>query len=285
MFSFVNFSSPIHLPQFDPNIFTLFGFSIRWYSMAYVIGIIFCYFFIKKQNEKRHFMNSQAQENLITYMIFSIILGGRFGYVFFYNLSYYLENPLQIFAFWHGGMSFHGGLAGVILGMILFTRNYKIKFFLLTDLLAISCPIGIFLGRIANFINLELYGRVTESKFGMIFPNAGILPRHPSQLYEASLEGLLMFIILISFFKFTKVKNFHGALSGGFLALYGIFRIIIENFREPDNQIGFIFNFITMGQLLSIPMIICGISIIFHAYNLSFKKIKTYFKIILKKIV
>ena len=285
MFSFVNFSSPIHLPQFDPNIFTLFGFSIRWYSMAYVIGVIFCYFFIKKQNEKRHFMNSQAQENLITYMIFSIILGGRFGYVFFYNFSYYLENPLQIFAFWHGGMSFHGGLAGVILGMILFTRNYKIKFFLLTDLLAISCPIGIFLGRIANFINLELYGRVTESKFGMIFPNAGILPRHPSQLYEASLEGLLMFIILISFFKFTKVKNFHGALSGGFLALYGIFRIIIENFREPDNQIGFIFNFITMGQLLSLPLIICGISIIFHAYNLSFKKIKTYLKIILKKIV
>ena len=272
MLSFVNFSTPIHLPQFDPNIFTIFGFSIRWYSMAYVIGVIFCYFFIKKQNEKHHFMNSEAQENLITYMIFSIILGGRFGYVFFYNFSYYLENPLQIFAFWHGGMSFHGGLLGVIIGMILFTRNYKIKFFLLTDLLAISCPIGIFLGRIANFINLELYGRVTESRFGMIFPNSGILPRHPSQLYEAGLEGLLMFIILISFFKFTKVKNFHGALSGGFLVLYGIFRIIIENFREPDNQIGFIFNFITMGQLLSMPLIICGISIIFYAYNLSFKK-------------
>ena len=283
MLSFFNFSTPIYLPQFDPNIFTIFGFSIRWYSLAYVIGVIFCYLFVKKQNEKRHFMNSAAEENFITYIIFSVILGGRFGYVFFYNFSYYLENPLQIFAFWHGGMSFHGGLLGVILGIFLFTKKYKIKFFLLTDLLAITCPIGIFLGRIANFINLELYGRVTDSKFGMIFPNTGILPRHPSQLYEAGLEGLLMFIILISFFKFTKIKNYHGALSGLFLALYAIFRIIIENFREPDSQIGFIFNFITMGQVLSIPLIICAVIIILHAYNLSFKKIKSYFTIFIKK--
>ena len=283
MLSYLNFTTPIHLPQFDPSIFSIFGFSVRWYSLAYVIGVLFCYFFVKKQNHQRHFMTIEAEENFITYVIFSIILGGRFGYVFFYNFSYYFEHPLQIFAFWHGGMSFHGGLAGVILGMFLFTKKYKIKFLLLTDLLAISSPIGIFLGRIANFINLELYGIVTDSKFGMIFPNAGSLPRHPSQLYEAGLEGLLMFIILFSFFTFTKIRNYYGVLSGAFLALYGIFRIFIENFRQPDDQIGFIFNTITMGQALSTPLIISGLGIIFFAFRISFKKIIFNFLILLKK--
>ncbi len=178
MFSFLNFSSPIILPEFDPAIFTIFGFSIRWYSMAYVVGVLFGYYFIKKQNSKLNFMSIEAQESFISYLIISIILGGRLGYVFFYNAEFYFQNPLQILAFWHGGMSFNGGLIGVILGSYFFTKKYQIKFFQFSDYLALSCPVGIFLGRIANFINLELYGRITDSKFGMVFPNAGELPRH-----------------------------------------------------------------------------------------------------------
>ncbi len=276
MFSFLDFSTPIHLPEFNPNVFTIFGFSLRWYSLAYVFGVLFCYYFLKRQNKKEKFMSAQGEENLISYLIISIILGGRFGYVFFYNLDFYFHNPLQILAFWHGGMSFHGGLLGVIIGTILFAKKYKIKFFYLSDYLAITCPIGIFLGRIANFINLELYGRTTDSKFGMIFPNAGDLPRHPSQLYEACLEGLLMFLILALLFRFTKIKKYHGMLSGVFLALYGLFRIIIENFRQPDENLGFIFHSFTMGQALSTPLIVGGLIIIFLAIknhsNLEFFK-------------
>jgi len=269
MFSFFDLTFPIVLPEFDPAIFSVFGFSVRWYSLAYITGVLYSYFFIKRQNKKLNFLTINAQENLITYLILSVILGGRFGYVLFYNLEFYLENPLQIFAFWHGGMSFHGGLIGVILGIFLFSKNYQIKFFQISDYLAITCPIGIFFGRIANFINLELYGKITDSKFGMIFPNAGNLPRHPSQLYEAFLEGLLMFLILNLLFLFTNLKKYYGFLSGLFLALYGISRIIIENFREPDPQIGLFFNSISMGQILSLPLLILGLIIIF----LSVKKI------------
>ena len=267
MFSFLNFSSPIILPEFDPAIFTIFGFSIRWYSMAYVVGVLFGYYFIKKQNSKLNFMSIEAQESFISYLIISIILGGRLGYVFFYNAEFYFQNPLQILAFWHGGMSFHGGLIGVILGSYFFTRKYQIKFFQFSDYLALSCPVGIFLGRIANFINLELYGRITDSKFGMVFPNAGELPRHPSQLYEAFLEGIVMFAILNILFFFTKIKNYYGCLSGLFLVIYGICRIIIENFRQPDEQIGLIFNSISMGQILSLPLMISGIVIIYFSFN------------------
>lgn len=267
MFSFLNFSSPIILPEFDPAIFTIFGFSIRWYSMAYVVGVLFGYYFIKKQNHKLNFMSIEAQENFISYLIISIILGGRLGYVFFYNAEFYFQNPLQILAFWHGGMSFHGGLIGVILGSYFFTKKYQIKFFQFSDYLALSCPVGIFLGRIANFINLELYGRITDSKFGMVFPNAGELPRHPSQLYEAFLEGIVMFVILNILFFFTKIKNYYGCLSGLFLVIYGICRIIIENFRQPDEQIGLIFNSISMGQILSIPLMISGVVIIYFSFK------------------
>jgi phosphatidylglycerol:prolipoprotein diacylglycerol transferase len=264
------FSSPILIPEFDPEIFAIGPIALRWYSLAYVIGILIGYFFIKKNNQIQKKISAQAIDNFIPYIVFSILLGGRLGYVIFYNLEYFIKNPFEILAFWHGGMSFHGGLIGVIIGMILFSKNYRISFFYITDQLAIITPIGIFLGRIANFINLELYGRVTDSKFGVIFPNTDGLPRHPSQIYEALLEGLVLGVILLTLFYLTNAKKKIGLLSGIFLACYGFFRILLENFREPDQQIGFIFTNFTMGQILSYPLIIIGIIIIIY----SLKKIR-----------
>ncbi len=254
---------PIHLPNLDPVAFQIGPLAIRWYSIAYILGILFTLFWLKKQNEKTRLMSQEAYDNWLMWAVFSILLGGRFGYVFFYNAAYFFAHPLEIFAFWQGGMSFHGGLIGAIFGMFLFTKKYKIDFLKLTDVLVVAAPIGLFFGRVSNFINMELYGRVTGSNFGVIFPGAGELPRHPSQLYEATLEGLVMFLILFSLQAYSSVANKRGFLSGAFLVLYGIFRIIIENFREPDEQIGFIFGKITMGQLLSWPLILFGMALIF----------------------
>lgn len=249
---------PIILPNIDPVALQLGPFAIRWYSLAYIAGILTALFFLKKQNDKHKIMSEEAYENWLVWIVLSVILGGRFGYVLFYNFEYFLHDPLEIFAVWHGGMSFHGGLAGVILGMWLFARKYKIDFWHLMDVLAIIAPVGLFFGRIANFINMELYGRVTGSNFGVIFPNAGELPRHPSQLYEAALEGIVLFTVLFCLSKFTKIQKQPKALSGAFLIGYGLSRIIVENFREPDAQIGYLFEYITMGQILSLPLIIAG---------------------------
>lgn len=256
---------PIILPEFDPVFFSIGPLAVRWYSLAYIAGVLITYFFLKKINKTEKILNENALENFIPFIIISILIGGRLGYVLFYNFKYYLQNPQNILAFWHGGMSFHGGLCGIIIGMILFAKKYRLEFFQITDRIAITGCLGIFFGRIANFINLELYGRVTDSKFGMIFPNAGDLPRHPSQLYEAFCEGVLMFVILFSLFKFTNIKNYRGAISGIFLSLYGLFRIFLENVREPDQQLGFIFAKLTMGQILSIPLILFGIIIITYS--------------------
>lgn len=269
------FSTPIRVYEFNPAFLTIGQISLRWYSLAYIFGILFTYYFLIKVNKKQKFISDNALENFIPYIIFSVIIGGRLGYILFYNFSYYLQYPLEILAFWHGGMSFHGGLAGVIIGMIFYCKKYQIPFFRLSDYLAICAPFGIFLGRIANFINLELYGRVTESKFGMIFPNSDGLPRHPSQLYEATLEGLVLFIILINLYKFTNLKKYYGFSSGLFLLLYGIFRFLLENFREPDQQIGLIFDWLSMGQILCLPLILSGIVIIFYSLKKSqLKKIE-----------
>jgi len=246
---------PIILPNIDPVALQLGPLAIRWYSLAYIAGILCTMFFLKKQK----IMSEEAYENWLVWAVLSIILGGRVGYVLFYNFDYFLTDPLEIFAVWHGGMSFHGGLIGVIFGMWLFAKKYKIDFLRLTDMLAIIAPIGLFFGRIANFVNMELYGRVTGSSFGVIFPNAGELPRHPSQLYEATLEGIVLFAILFSLNKFTQIQKRLGALSGAFLIGYGISRIIIENFREPDQQLGFLFANVTMGQILSLPLILFGL--------------------------
>jgi phosphatidylglycerol:prolipoprotein diacylglycerol transferase len=255
----------ITLPEFDPVAFSLGPLDIRWYSLAYIAGIIFALFWIKKCNQEKSFLSEKAYDEWLTWAILSIIIGGRLGYVFFYNFEYFAKNPLEILAIWQGGMSFHGGLLGSIIGMWLFCKKYRVNYLQLTDCLAVAAPVGLFFGRLANFINLELYGRATGSDYGVIFPNAGNLPRHPSQLYEAALEGVLMFAILFTLK--NRLKNSPGKLSGIFLICYGCFRVIVENFREPDQQIGFFFDKITLGQLLSLPLFLCGI------YLLFFKKI------------
>lgn len=257
----------ITVPNFDPVIFSIGPLAIRWYSLAYILGIIFSFLILKKFNQKSKIMSQKALDDWLLWAVLGIIIGGRIGYILFYNFSYYLSNPLQVLAIWSGGMSFHGGLFGAILAMFFFAKKHKIDFLKLTDIIAIGAPIGLFFGRIANFINMELVGRVTDSKFGVIFPNYGPMPRHPSQLYEAFLEGLLTFIILISLAKFSKIQDKKGYLSALFLIFYASSRIFVEQFRQPDAQIGLIFNYFTMGQILSIPLIIVGLIVIFLKRN------------------
>lgn len=263
---------PIYLPELSPVAFAIgpqgFNLEIRWYSLAYIFGILFTLFYLKRSNKKENFMSQKAYEDWLTWAILSIILGGRLGYVFFYNAAYFLQHPLEIFAIWQGGMSFHGGLLGAILGMYLFAKYHKINFLHLTDTLSIAAPIGLFCGRIANFINMELYGRTTNSSYGIIFPTGGPFPRHPSQLYEAFLEGIILFIILICLKKFTKISEVKGKLSGVFLIFYGSFRMFAEIFREPDEQIGFLFNYLTLGQILSLPLVLFGIYLTFFRRSL-----------------
>lgn len=261
----------ITLPNFNPNLIAIGPIAIRWYSLAYIAGILFAWYLLKYFNNKKPIMSTKAWDDWLFWAVMGVVVGGRLGYVLFYNFGYYFHNPLQILAVWRGGMSFHGGLLGVIISMSLFCNKYKINFFKLTDILAVATPVGLFFGRIANFINMELYGRVTHSNFGVIFPNTmDNLPRHPSQLYEAALEGVLLFIILFCLAQLTKIKNKPGILSGLFLAFYGTFRMFLEQFREPDEQIGFLYQFnqasgVTMGQVLSVPIIVAGMVIIAYA--------------------
>jgi len=253
----------IHLSNIDPIALQLGPIAIRWYSLAYICGILIAMIFLKKQK----IMSKEAYDDWLAWAVLSIILGGRLGYVLFYNPAFFIENPLEIFMIWHGGMSFHGGLIGAIIGMWIFCRKYKIEYLHLTDRLAIIAPTGLFFGRIANFINMELYGRTTDGNYGVIFPNAGDLPRHPSQLYEAFLEGIVLFAILFFLSKFTKISQKKGILSGIFLIFYGIFRMIIELFREPDDQLGFLFQNVTMGQVLSLPLILLGLILIIKSFR------------------
>lgn len=254
----------LEYPNIDPVIFQIGPLAVRWYSVAYIAGIVLGCLYADYINKKPPSeKNLKVFDDFMTWVIGGIIIGGRLGYVLFYNLSFYIENPVDIIKVWHGGMSFHGGLIGVITAIIIFCRKYKVNIWHLLDLAACVAPIGLFFGRMANFINGELYGRVTDSKWGMIFPGGGPLPRYPSQLFEALLEGLLLFTIMAILVHFTKIRQYRGALSGIFLIAYGTFRILIENFREPDEQIGFLFDFITTGQLLSLPMILIGVTLTF----------------------
>ena len=254
--------------NFDPVAFTFFSLEIRWYSLAYIFGIIFGWIYCKKliKDVKLQYLF----DNYISYLIVGIILGGRLGYVIFYNFSYYLKNPIEIFMIWNGGMSFHGAIIGIIICSYFFSKKYKMQFFLFLDLVAISSPIGIFFGRIANFINGELVGKVTNNNWGVIFPQIDIFPRHPSQLYEAFLEGILLFILmnLIYFRKNYKI----GTCSYMFLIYYGILRIISEFFREPDMHIGRIIGPLSMGMILSLILILIGIFIYYNEKENKFKK-------------
>jgi len=251
-------------PDIDPTIFQLGPLQVRWYGLMYVLGFLASYTLVGFQIRKyalaplaRHF------ENLNLVLIISLVLGARLGYVLFYNLSFYLENPQDILATWQGGMSFHGALIGLLLGGFLYCRFTGLPFLQSADVYIVTTPIGLFLGRIGNFINGELYGRASDLPWAMIFPAGGPMPRHPSQLYEALLEGLVLFALLWS------LKNRYwrqgwpsGSLLALFLVFYGLFRSLAELFREPDAQVGFLLGSLTMGQLLSGLMIAAGVAIL-----------------------
>jgi phosphatidylglycerol:prolipoprotein diacylglycerol transferase len=243
--------------NFNPILIELGPIRVSWYGLMYVLGFFASYLLVRYQMKKKDFGVSKLEvENLFFYLILGLIVGARLGYVLFYDLKMYLKDPLEIFAIWHGGMSFHGGLIGVLIVGILFSWKNKKSFWKIADLFIVTAPIGLGLGRIGNFINGELYGRVTRVPWGMIFKNGGSLPRHPSQLYESALEGGVLFLILW-FLKDKKLPD--GGLLAAFLSLYGLFRFFVELFREPDPQLGFILGPFTMGQTLSSFMIVGGI--------------------------
>ncbi|MCX7987854.1 MAG: prolipoprotein diacylglyceryl transferase [Thermodesulfovibrio sp.] len=249
-------------PNISPEIVKIGPLSIRWYGLMYLIGFICSYLIVRREIKRRGLrVEKDFLENLYFYLILGLLVGARLGYVVFYSLPYYLQHPLEIFAIWHGGMSFHGGLIGVILSAWFFTNKKKFDFFTLTDMLVLTAPIGLGLGRIGNFINGELYGRVTNVPWAMVFPDGGPLPRHPSQLYEAALEGVVLFVILW-FLKDKFSKS--GLVSSLFLILYGAFRFFVEFFREPDPQIGYILGIFTMGQVLCSIMIIGGLGLFIY---------------------
>ena len=241
----------------DPILVKVGPVQVSWYGLMYVLGFFASYLLVRYQMKRKDFGVSKLDvENLYFYLILGLIVGARLGYVLFYDLKMYLADPLEIFAIWHGGMSFHGGLICVLLVGVLFSWRNKKSFWKIADLFIVTAPIGLGLGRIGNFINGELYGRVTQVPWGMIFPKGGPLPRHPSQLYESALEGGVLFLILW-FLKDKKIPT--GGLLAVFLSVYGVFRFFVELFREPDPQLGFILGPFTMGQTLSAFMIIGGI--------------------------
>ncbi|MFZ4542010.1 MAG: prolipoprotein diacylglyceryl transferase [Rickettsiales bacterium] len=247
-------------PDISPIAFEIGPIAVRWYALAYVIGILLAQRSINWLDDQRPqpLLVQKAREDLILYGVLGIILGGRVGYVTFYNLSYYINNLFEITHIWQGGMSFHGGLLGVLFAFYFFARRFKISWLKLMDLMAVAAPIGLFLGRLANFVNGELYGRVTTMPWGIIFPNGGPMPRHPSQLYEAGLEGLLLGGVLWLVATRTKALNLCGVTSGIFVAGYALARFTVEFFREPDSQLGIFALGLSMGQLLCLPMFAIG---------------------------
>ena len=247
--------------NFDPVAFQIMSFEIRWYSLAYILGIVIGWILCKKIFIKNSDI-SKKFDDYITYLIIGIILGGRIGYVIFYNFSYYLDNIFDIFKIWQGGMSFHGGLLGVIASSYIFAKKNNQNPFFYLDLVSLVAPIGIFFGRLANFINSELYGTATNMPWSVIFVEVDNLSRHPSQLYEAILEGVILFIILIYFVNKDYLKK-PGLISGLFLIFYSMFRFFVEFFRVPDEQIGYLFLNLTMGQIISLVFASIGTTLFY----------------------
>ena len=250
----------------DPVAISLFNIDIRWYSLAYIFGLIFSIQYGKFLITKNNFFKFEKDilDDYLPYAILGIILGGRIGYIFFYDLAFYIKNPIEIFYIWQGGMSFHGGLVGIILISLYFVKKKQIDFYVFSDLLALISPIGLFLGRIANFINSELIGLPSNLPWSVIFVKIDQIPRHPSQLYEALLEGIMLFLILNLIFKFKKIK---GYVSAYFLILYSFFRIISEQFRLPDEHLGYVLGNLSMGSVLSIIILLIGIFILRDVRN------------------
>ncbi len=256
----------IAFPAIDPVAIEIGPLVIRWYALAYLVGIIAGWRYavhLARLDDRRP--NGGDLDDFLTWAILGIILGGRLGYVLFYKPEVYLQNPLGILAVWEGGMSFHGGLLGVVTAIVVFAYRRGIPVLALADLVACVAPIGLFLGRIANFINGELWGRVTDVPWAVVFPHAGDLPRHPSQLYEAFLEGLVLLVILAVLAQKLSIRRRPGVLTGVFLIGYGLSRITVEMFREPDAHLGFIVGGITMGQILSLPMLVLALFLILRA--------------------
>ena len=258
----------IGFPIIDPVAVEIGPLAIRWYSLAYVAGILFGWRYALRLADLKH--NSLKRTHIDDFIVWAtlgIILGGRLGYVLFYRPDFFIDKPIEIFAMWKGGMSFHGGLLGIIVSGWLFTLKRQISIYYLSDVVCAVAPIGLFFGRIANFINGELYGRQTDVYWAMVFPRGGELPRHPSQLYEAGLEGfLLFFCISVVVFRFQGLER-PGLVSGVFMTGYGVFRYLVEFYREPDSHLGTIYGIATMGQLLSVPLILIGISLIYLAWH------------------
>ena len=242
--------------NFDPVAFSIFSLAIRWYSLAYIFGILLGWHYCKKLliNNKKIYL---IFDDLIPYLIIGIIIGGRFGYIIFYNFNHYIKNLQEIFYIWHGGMSFHGGLLGVLISVIIFSKKKKINKYIFLDLISSAAPIGIFLGRISNFLNSELLGKSANLPWSVIFINIDNIARHPSQLYEAFLEGFLLFFILLYFIT-KKYLLIPGLISSLFLIFYSLFRFLIEFVRMPDEQLGYLIFNLTMGQIISSIFFIWG---------------------------
>ncbi|WP_435162660.1 prolipoprotein diacylglyceryl transferase [Candidatus Pelagibacter bacterium nBUS_25] len=250
--------------NFDPVAFQIMSFEIRWYSLAYILGIVIGWSLCKKVFIKDSDINEKF-DDYIAYLIIGVILGGRLGYIIFYNFSYYLDNIFDIFKIWQGGMSFHGGLLGVIISSFFFAKKNNQNLFSYLDQVSLVAPIGIFFGRLANFINSELYGIATDIPWSVIFIKVDNLSRHPSQLYEAILEGIILFLVLMYFLKKDYLRK-PGLISALFLIFYSLFRFFIEFFRVPDEQLGYLVFNLTMGQIISLVFVTIG-TILFYLKN------------------
>ena len=249
----------IAFPNIDPVAVEIGPFAVRWYALAYITGILLGWqYALHLIKRPPYVMTREALDDFIVWATVGIILGGRLGYVLFYKPGYYIEHPLEVLFIWHGGMSFHGGMLGVISAIILFARQRGVSMFALGDVISAVAPIGLFFGRLANFINGELFGRVTDVPWAMVFPHGGPEPRHPSQLYQATLEGIVLFAVLAVLAHRVELRRRPGFIGGAFLCGYALARMTGELFREPDAQLGFIIGPVTMGQLLSVPMLIAG---------------------------
>lgn len=252
-------------PQFDPIALQIGPLSLRWYGLAYMAGLLLGWIYVRHLVNARQLwmpgkppMSADRVDDLIIWVTLGVVLGGRLGYVLFYNPAFYAANPAEIIAFWHGGMSFHGGLLGTLLAIYIFSRRYQIAILSTLDVAAAAAPIGLFFGRIANFINGELWGRVSDVPWAMVFPGAGEAPRHPSQLYEATLEGLVLFLALLYLTRWRFMLRRPGFIAGSFALGYGMARIFVEFFRQYDVGVGLMIGPFTPGMIYSVPLVIIG---------------------------
>ena len=260
----------IPYPEIDPVLLQLGPFAIRWYALAYIAGLIIGWRVMRRVcQQPPAILSPEKIDDFLLWAALGVILGGRLGYVLFYKPSFYFENPLSILTVWEGGMSFHGGLLGVITAIIAYALRNRISPFMLSDLVAIVAPIGLFFGRLANFINGELWGRPADVPWAMIFPRGGPVPRHPSQLYQAFFEGVVLLAIVNLVWRLTDGRRRPGLLTGTFCAGYGAARIVGEIFREPDSFLGFLLgtSWLSMGMVLSLPMVLFGAALIVRAYR------------------